>query len=210
MWRASCPTSFWLFDQAARGGWVCGSAPLIKASIWHGTAVSRLTESFVRLPTALLEKLLRTPLNGAQWRILLWIIRHTYGWHRASCQFTWYKIAKDLSVDRGGVVRAGSQLLNAGILRIEYESDEHDPHRRAMITDTACADNFHRERCLESALFRRAKDIRKESLKKHIKIISIRSSDLQNHRSIQNDTADQQLTEPAKSTLGKYERLSQN
>jgi phage replication O-like protein O len=164
-------------------------------------------DPFVRFPTTLLEKLVNTPLNGTQWRILLWVIRQTYGWHRTNCRFTWYRIAKDLSMDRGGVLRAGTRLLKAGILTVE---DDHigivdTCHREAMTNDIACADNCHRERCLQSALLRRAKDSRKERLERNIKISLKQPADFPNVNATR-----QHLAQPTTPTAGKYERLSQN
>src|SRR5882672_6073138 len=74
------------------------------------------TERFVRLPTALLEALVRVRLSGSQWRIVLWVIRQTLGWNRSTTAFSWYRIARDLALDRGGLLRAGRMLLRSGIL----------------------------------------------------------------------------------------------
>ena len=73
-------------------------------------------DRFVRLPTELLGALLHARLSGTQWRILLWVIRHTYGWNRSTTAFSWYQIAKELSLDRGGVFRAGKRLLEGAML----------------------------------------------------------------------------------------------
>jgi hypothetical protein len=50
---------------------------------------------------------------------LVLIIRQTYGWHREMTPFSWYRIARDLHLDCGGVVRTGRSLLEAGILFTE-------------------------------------------------------------------------------------------
>src|ERR1051326_1113404 len=63
-------------------------------------------DRFVRLPTELLEALLRTRLSGAQWRIILWVVRQTYGWNRFSAPFTWYRIARDVGMSRPALYRA--------------------------------------------------------------------------------------------------------
>src|SRR5262245_9231853 len=71
---------------------------------------------FVRVPTEVLAGLLRVRMSGVQCRIVLWVIRQTYGWHRQVAPYTWYRIAQELSLDRGGVVRAARKLLMAGVL----------------------------------------------------------------------------------------------
>jgi hypothetical protein len=61
--------------------------------------------------------LLHARFDSTQLRILLWIIRHTYGWNRSSTPFTWYRIAVDLKANRGTVFRAGVRLLQSQVLR---------------------------------------------------------------------------------------------
>lgn len=127
---------------------------------------------FVRIPNLLIERLLKTRLTSVQWRILLWTIRHTHGWNRRTTPFSWYRIAKDLSLDRGGVVRAGKRLLLSGVLAVEdgrlgvktaidqrpvpqnyAQSDDSDPPMTAVIADAR-----QRKRGRPSSVFRRAKD----------------------------------------------------
>lgn len=69
-------------------------------------------------------------LNGAQWRVLLWVIRQTHGWNRRSAAFTWYQIAKDVALDRATAYRAGQRLIKARILiladgELEIQEDFH-------------------------------------------------------------------------------------
>lgn len=73
-------------------------------------------DRFVRFPTPLFESLLRARLSGGQWRVLLWVIRHTHGWNRRFTPFTWYQMAKDIALDRAATYRAGKALLRAGLL----------------------------------------------------------------------------------------------
>src|SRR5207249_9177384 len=123
---------------------------------------------------------LHVRLSGTQWRILLWVIRQTYGWNRSTTAFSWYQIAKELSLDRGGVFRAGKRLLEGAILyaqagRIGIQNDcgqwaagmrpRNDDAGHLWITGTpamtgiiATDDARHRKRCQASSLFRRAKD----------------------------------------------------
>ena len=73
-------------------------------------------DRFIRVPTEVLEALLCQRLSGAQWRIIFWVIRHTYGWNRPSAPFTWYRIAKELGMSRPALYRAGQALLARGVL----------------------------------------------------------------------------------------------
>lgn len=151
------------------------------------------SSSFIRVPTPLFETLLRLSLSGTQWRILLWTIRKTLGWNRATTRFSWYRIAKELSMDRSGVVRAGNHLVNEQVLIIENgrlgirlevfgwdewclgKSEDLGP-RVTTIRD----DGWHRNRGRQASLSRRAKDSSKdfESLNKHINnVVDVRSED---------------------------------
>src|SRR5690242_4685465 len=138
-------------------------------------------DRFVRFPTELLETMLYSKLTGVEARILLWVIRNTYGWNRSTTPFSWYRIANDLSLDRGGVVRAGNILLRARALyanqgrlgiqgdygqweRLAAKSDDAGQlgvnadkrHRKPMTASIASDDGGHRNRCQTSSLFRRA------------------------------------------------------
>ena len=76
-------------------------------------------DRFVRLPTDLLEVLLRAHLSGAQLRIVLWVLRYTFGWNRQSTPFSWYRIAKELQMPRSAVYRAGKRLAQSKVLVVQ-------------------------------------------------------------------------------------------
>ena len=189
------------------------------------------SDRFVRVPSELLDALLNIPLSGSQWRILLWVIRHTYGWNRITAPFSWYRIASDLAMDRGGVVRSGNRLLRAGILfgqdgRLGIQKDRKlwefgerrrrdNPaqlsmlnisadrsHRKPMTRSIASDDGRHRNRCQESSVFRRAIDSSKDRLKTN-KDMHPRKPD--DSRQCIYDSAG-----AARPIPGKYDRISQN
>jgi hypothetical protein len=70
----------------------------------------------VPLPANLLEALTGSRFSAVQLRLLLWVVRHTYGWNRLWTRFSWYGIAHDLHTNRGTVFRAGVGLLKAHVL----------------------------------------------------------------------------------------------
>jgi phage replication O-like protein O len=196
-------------------------------------------DRFVRFPTDLLEALLRVQLSETQWRILLWVIRQTYGWNRNAIRFSWYRIAKDLSVDRGGIVRAGHKLLGAGVLyvqdgqlgiqreyaewdrRILVKREDH-PYQLWMPAISAEThhpnpragdiDNDagpHRGRCQESSVFRRSKDSSKDNLKTFKNIVQTRDDALQRKREAES-TKRPLLPSGADPVPGKYDGVSEN
>lgn len=144
------------------------------------------TDRFVRLPSQWLDALLRTPLSGTEWRILLWVIRNTCGWGRAAVRFSWYQVARDLGADRGGVSRTGKRLLKNGLLQIELnqiglsENVVHFNQSRKAV-DVVCprpmttvnGDGNHRKRGRPSSFFRRAIDSSKDLTSIHRNIINV-------------------------------------
>ncbi len=152
-------------------------------------------DGFLRISNALFAALLRLDLTGTQWSIVLWTLRNTIGWNRETARFSWYRIAKELSMDRGGIARAGSKLLGANVLflrdgQLGIQTDHREwdrrafrcpyddarqlwmpgvwddqRHRKPMTGDIASDDEGHRNRCPESSLFRRTKDNGKDRLK---------------------------------------------
>jgi phage replication O-like protein O len=192
-------------------------------------------DRFVRLPTKLLEALLRNRFSGAQWRILLWVIRQTLGWNRHATPFSWYRISKDLAMDRGGVVRAGHKLLSSGILCLDGDQiavNEHfaqwqrhgaasqgdammpgvsvdEKPQPAMTGGIATDDDNQLYRCQKSSVFRRTKDSHKDRLKKYLKTSSTGDVTRQGFRK----GAFSKSRHPAGAARpipGKYDGLSQN
>jgi phage replication O-like protein O len=94
-------------------------------------ATKMRADPFVRVPTELLTALFMAPLSGTQLRVVLWVIRQTYGWNRPSVRFTWYRIALELNGSRPATYRAGQALLGAGILSLQGNqvAVQRDPRR---------------------------------------------------------------------------------
>jgi phage replication O-like protein O len=193
-------------------------------------------DRFVRVPTEFLEALLRARLSGTQWRIILWVVRQTYGWNREMTPFSWYGLAQDLALDRGGVVRAGRKLFQSGILRAEggetaivkdfaqwggsrlapqggeegssmTDVSDDGSHRKAMTENIASDDTRHRNRCQASSLFRRAKDSCKDRLKTYK---DRRAHESTPHRTERGNTQRPLLAGAARPIPGKYDGLSQD
>ena len=194
---------------------------------------------FVRFPTELLEALIGARLSGTQFRILLWVVRGTYGWNRRSIPFTWYRIAKELFLDRPVTYRAGKTLLQTGVLlqedhqlSIQNDSRKWDAivlsprndnarqlwmpeitvaweQRQALSGNNVTVAGRQRNRCQETTLFRRVKDRCKDNLKTY--------KDRHSHRRRAQPPLGrgekhetQPLASAAKPIPGKYDRLSKN
>jgi phage replication O-like protein O len=171
-------------------------------------------DRFVPVPTPLLEAFLRMPLNGTQWRLIFWTIRNTYGWNRPAVSFTWYRLAKELAINRAALYRSGQNLLARGVLvssegRLAVATNTvANGQRFPLPKNNASVAARQRNRCQEATFFRRAKDSSKNSLKNHKER---GMNDGGRHRStagVNNDTSF--LAGSARPIPGKYDGLSQN
>jgi len=134
--------------------------------------------SFVRIPSGLYDYLLAKRFTASEIRILLWVVRKTFGWNRDTTLFTWYQIAKDLDLDRAGVLRAGKALVAQGVLstnqgRIGLKgaqspdaTPDFDAGDGSHPVPSGSGDDDQRNRRQESPVFRRAIDSSKD--KHHI------------------------------------------
>ena len=191
-------------------------------------------DRFVQFPTELLDALLRARLNGAQWRVLLWVVRNTHGWNRSVTSFTWYQVAKAIALDRATAYRAGQALLRAGLLVVHQEQLglQEDPknwgkevlspepvdtrqlwmpgmdvvraQRKPLSGSNAAAARRQRFRCEGTTVFRRARDSSKDNIKTY--------QNRQRHsmRSPGWRPGDKPTASAAPPVPGKYDGLSQN
>lgn len=127
-------------------------------------------ERFVRFPTPVFERLLHLRMSGVEWRMVLWTVRETFGWHRATTPYSWYRIAKELSLNRSGVVRAGKRLIAKKVLLVDAQrlglggvaSLNHlGAGERPRLTPVS-DDTRHRKRGQPTPLSRRIKDRSKD------------------------------------------------
>ena len=154
--------------------------------------MDKATMHFVRFPHTLLRGLMIARFTGVEFRVVLWVVRKTAGWNQRVAAYSWYRAANELQLDRAGVWRAGRSLLAAGVLYIEdgHLGVECDPRawdlrrgaearglraltgvnvdgnqRKASTVDNGGVEPRLRNGGLESTLFRRAKDSRKDNSK---------------------------------------------
>ena len=121
---------------------------------------------FVPIPNAVVEALLDSRLTGGQLRILLWMLRKTLGWNKVWVAATWYRIAKELSIERSRVRRDAQLLLAKGLmiqegkeLRVEVNPAQWTTGRRHHAIEAPAP----RDRGARAPVFRRAKDRTKDN-----------------------------------------------
>ena len=153
-----------------------------KTSTMTGANLHRASRArtFVMVPTALVQELMRQHLSGLQYRIIWWTITRTFGWHRSKAMFSWYGVAQELAADRGATVRAGNKLVATDFVVIGPGRRIGFPDRFAISeaekampsgsdpeilvpNDSSHTDaKEHRKRCQTASDFRRAKDSSKD------------------------------------------------
>jgi phage replication O-like protein O len=190
------------------------------SGVHEGNTMAMSSHRFVALPSGMLDALVVIPLTGAQWRVLLWVIRQTLGWNREWTAFTWYRMAKDLHMDRAATYRAGQALLSWNILSpreklLGIQSNIRQWEQPAVLAgrqlllpemgvayeqrkplpgDNAAVVGGQRKRCVATTVFRRAKDSSKDKLKTYIDMAQEKP----------------QPAGPFQPATGKYDRLSKN
>ena len=126
-----------------------------------------MNEPFTPVPSKLIDTLVRQPITGGQWRILLWVLRNSLGWQRDSTSFTWYRIAKDIGMNRSAVIRASRALVSNGFVMVGQGQIRVQGDRCLEATlPTGTGAWAQRIRCKEATLFRRAKERSKDIYKK--------------------------------------------
>jgi phage replication O-like protein O len=86
-------------------------------------ASPQLKNGHTRIANEILEALSRAPLNGAAFRIALWVLRETYGWQRKVAEITLRKISKMTVLNYRTVQREVKGLLQCGVLRREFDKE---------------------------------------------------------------------------------------
>ena len=157
------------FGLFVRGAGELPDGPLvhfdIAAGLFRCVYMKTLDVPFSRVPNWLLDAAARSGLTGTEYRVLLWVIRATFGWNRQWAVFTWYRIAQDIGASRPVVYRAGVRLLAGGILmRRGDELAVAYRQRRALLRDNGSDAGRQRNRFFQATLFRRTKDSNKDIL----------------------------------------------
>lgn len=77
---------------------------------------------FTQIPNRILENLSMLPLNGTQYRILITVIRYTFGFHRNECEISETFISKAIGVHKKQVQRELNELIKFNIVVVKKEA----------------------------------------------------------------------------------------
>lgn len=112
----------------------------------EGLSTRQRPSTFLIFPSRFLQEIARIRLSGTEWRIVLWVTREVARRKQRTTPFTWYRIAKELSLDRGAAYRAGTRLLWAKLLFIQKKRMglQRDYGQAARNKREVCADDSRR------------------------------------------------------------------
>lgn len=82
---------------------------------------------YTQIANQILEVLAQTPLNGTQMRILLIILRYTYGFNRKQAELSVNYIAKASEINERQIRRELKTLINYNIVKIIKEATFNTP-----------------------------------------------------------------------------------
>lgn len=73
-------------------------------------------DGFTPIANELLEALQQTQIPLIGLKIMLWVMRNTYGWSRPTCKFSWYQVAREICLRDDKVSAAGRSLIRSNAL----------------------------------------------------------------------------------------------
>lgn len=80
-------------------------------------SLPHLEKGFLRLPNKLCETIYKRSFTAYELRLLLWVIRSSYGWNRKQTQaFGLRRLARELGVNHGSLHSCIKRLIKRGIL----------------------------------------------------------------------------------------------
>jgi len=74
------------------------------------------TKAFINIPNRILDHLIRHPLPPTQSKLVMWIIRDTYGRDQATVERDLTRISSDIGVDKTSTCRALRHLIADGVV----------------------------------------------------------------------------------------------
>lgn len=85
-------------------------------------ASPQLEDGYTRIANELMEELIRRDFNGSQLKVILCLIRNTYGYGRKECGFSIGFICENTGLDRRNATAILKSLINGKVFNITSES----------------------------------------------------------------------------------------
>jgi phage replication O-like protein O len=103
----------------------------------------QLEEGFTPIANSIMEALARTQLSGYEWRVLLFLLRKTYGWSKPSDMISLSQFVDGTGIDKKNVMHTIKKLLDKNI--IHRHGVEINPRGGVQIhTMKACEYDFNK------------------------------------------------------------------
>ena len=95
-------------------------------------ASPQLEDGYTRIANELMEELIRRDFNGSQMKVILCLIRNTYGYGRKECDFSVGFICKNTGIDKRNVIAILKSLIDGRVFNITGASTFTQPRRIAL------------------------------------------------------------------------------
>jgi phage replication O-like protein O len=86
-------------------------------------AAEQLEDGFTRIANHILEMLLQAPIGGRELRVVLAVIRESYGWNRKDCRLTLLQIGQMTGLAREHVCEVVKRLVGLNILKVDTSTN---------------------------------------------------------------------------------------
>ena len=95
----------------------------------------QLQNGYTRIANKIMEALAKTPLNGTQFRILVVVLRFTYGFNRKEAELSESYLSKATGIHKQQIKRELKVLINCHIVKIIQEATFNTPRIIAFNKD---------------------------------------------------------------------------
>ena len=82
-----------------------------------------MTDNFTKVPNAILEALIRHRFTGAQYTVLLYVIRKTRGWGKTSDKISVSMIARESGYSRREIINSVRDLEKKKVIKAKRDRD---------------------------------------------------------------------------------------
>lgn len=93
----------------------------------------QLEDGHVRIANEILEALLKANLTGAEWTVLMFIFRKTYGWQKKEDEISLSQFVKALPLSRRGICKALNHLRLVNIIALVHKGSSVNSSNVYMI-----------------------------------------------------------------------------
>lgn len=149
-------------------------------------AKASMEKGFTRIPNQILEAICGLNIPCTELRILLWIIRRTYGFNRDTAEISLSDIAGAVGIERNNVCRYLKKLCSAGVIEKRFSQDS----RKAFFILVDDTDKWNSSKHSENKKALRNDNIKSEDIySDSIKSDNIKSDSIKSD-SINSDNTD--------------------